>query len=159
MYMYLECYIENAEFYHISIAIMHDIGVTAKWLPDAHYFWSWWRHQVEKFSALLAICAGNSPVPGEFPTQKPVTQSFDVFFDLRLNKRLSKQSWGWWFETLSRPIWCHCNVVNGTEYSISHEHFGHATRNWHPIIQLNPLYSSAILDLVMNCPQDRLDAF
>ena len=45
-------------------------------------------------SALLAICAGNSPVPGEFPTQWPVARSFDVFFDLRLNKRLSKQSWG-----------------------------------------------------------------
>ena len=38
--------------------------------------------------------------PGEFPTQRPVTRSFDVFFDLRLNKRLSKQPWGWWFETL-----------------------------------------------------------
>ena len=42
------------------------------------------------------VCAGNSPVPGEFPAQRPVTRSFDVFFDLRLNKRLSKQSWGWW---------------------------------------------------------------
>ena len=71
---------------------------------------SWWRHQMETFSALLAICAGNSPVPGEFPAQRPVTRSFDVFFDLRLNKRLSKQSWGWWFETLSRPLWLHCNV-------------------------------------------------
>ena len=46
---------------------------------------------METFSALLAICAGNSPVPGEFPTQRPVTRSFDVFFDLRLNKLLSKQ--------------------------------------------------------------------
>ena len=46
---------------------------------------------METFSALLAICAGNSPVPDEFPTQTPVTWSFDVFFDLRLNKRLSKQ--------------------------------------------------------------------
>ena len=71
--------------------------------------WSWWRHQMETFSASLAICAGNSPVPGEFPTQRPVTRSFDVFFDLRLNKRLSKQSWGWWFETLSRPLWRHRN--------------------------------------------------
>ena len=44
---------------------------------------------METFSALLAICAGNSPVPGEFPAQRPVTRSFDVFFDLRLNKRLS----------------------------------------------------------------------
>ena len=71
--------------------------------------WSWWRHQIETFSALLAICAGNSPVTGEFPTQRPVTRSFDVFFDLRLNKRLSKQSWGWWFEALSRPLWRHCS--------------------------------------------------
>ena len=68
---------------------------------------------METFSALLAICAGNSPVPGEFPAQRPVTRSFGVFFDLRLNKRLSKQSWGWWFETLSRPLWRHCNVKTG----------------------------------------------
>ena len=46
----------------------------------------------------------------EFPIQRPVTRSFDVFFDLRLNKRLSKQWWGWWFETLSRPLWHHRNV-------------------------------------------------
>ena len=71
---------------------------------------SWWRHQMKTFSALLAICAGNSPVPGEFPAQRPVTRSFYVFFDLRLNKRLRKQSWGWWFETLSRPLWRHRNV-------------------------------------------------
>ena len=75
------------------------------------YLITWWRHQMETFSALLALCVGNSPVPGDFPAQRPVTRSFDVFFDLRLNKRLSKQSWGWWFETLSRPLWLHCNVV------------------------------------------------
>ena len=46
------------------------------------------RHHMETFSALLAICAGNSPVPGEFPTQRTVTRSFDVFFFyLHLNKR------------------------------------------------------------------------
>ena len=54
------------------------------------------------FSALLAFCAGKSLVTGEFLSQRPVTRSFDVFFDLRLNKQLSKQSWGWWFETPSR---------------------------------------------------------
>ena len=70
---------------------------------------AWWRHQMKTFSALLAICAGKSPVSGEIPAQRPVTRSFDVFFDLRLNKRLSKQWWGWWFETLSRPLWCHFN--------------------------------------------------
>ena len=56
---------------------------------------------------LLAICAGNSPVPSDFPTQRPVTRRYD--FDLRPNKRLSKQSWGWWFETPSRPLWRHRN--------------------------------------------------
>ena len=70
---------------------------------------TWWRHQMDTFSALLAICAENSPVPGEFPTQRPVTRSFDVNFDLRPNKRLSKQSWGWWFEMPSRPLCRHSN--------------------------------------------------
>ena len=70
---------------------------------------TWWRHQVEAFSALLSICAGNSPVPGKFPTQRPVTRSFDVYFDLCPDKRLSKQSWGWWFETLSHSLWRHRN--------------------------------------------------
>ena len=45
---------------------------------------SWWRYQMETFSALLALCKGNSPVTGEFPTRKPVTRSFDVSFDLRV---------------------------------------------------------------------------
>ena len=47
--------------------------------------------------------------PGEFPAQRPVTRSFDVFFDLRLNKRLSKQPPGWWFETPLWPLWRQCN--------------------------------------------------
>ena len=67
------------------------------------------RHQIETFSKLLAVCAGNSPFTGEFPTQRPVTQSFDVFFDLRPNKRLSNQSSGSWFEMPSHSLWCHCN--------------------------------------------------
>ena len=68
---------------------------------------SWRRHQMETFSVILAICAGNSPVTGEFPAQRPVTRSFDIFFDLRMNIRLSKESWGWWFETPSRPLYRH----------------------------------------------------
>ena len=71
--------------------------------------YTWWSHQMDTFSALLAICAGNSPVPGDFPTQRLVTRSFDVYFDLRLNKRLCKQSWGWWLETLLCPLWRHSN--------------------------------------------------
>ena len=69
--------------------------VTYSILYPNHQWHPWWRHQMETFSALLALCAGNSPVTGEFPAQRPVTRSFDVFFGLRLNKRLSKQSLGW----------------------------------------------------------------
>ena len=47
--------------------------------------------------------------PRWIPTQRPVTRSFDVYFDLRPNKRLSKQSWGWWFETPLHPLWRHRN--------------------------------------------------
>ena len=48
---------------------------------------------------------------GEFPAQRLVTRSFGVFFDMRPNKRLSKESRGWWFEPASRPLWRHSNVV------------------------------------------------
>ena len=68
---------------------------------------AWCRHQIETFSALLAVFAGNSSVPGEFPAQRPVRRSFDILFDLRPNIRLSKHSWGWWFETPSHPLWRH----------------------------------------------------
>ena len=86
---------------------------------------SWWRHQMETFSALLALCAGNSPVPGEFPAQRPVTRSFSVFFELRLNKQLNKQSWGWWFETQSRSLWLwrHRNVHRSVTFLISCLHW------------------------------------
>ena len=80
---------------------------------------AWWRHQMDTFSASLAVCAENSPVLGEFPAQRPVTRSFDVSFDLRPNKRLSNQSWGWWFETPSCPLWRHCNGI-WLYYSYSH---------------------------------------
>ena len=60
---------------------------------------TWWRHQMETFSALLALCAGNSPV-SEFPAQRPVTRSFDVFFDLRLNN-------GWVNNREADDLRCH----------------------------------------------------
>ena len=94
----------NTYFYKIGImmylwngSLVHDDGSLWEPFPMCH--------QMETYSVLLAICAGNSPVPSEFPTQRPVTQSFDVFFDLRPNKRLCKQWWGWWFETPSCPFW------------------------------------------------------
>ena len=76
---------------------------------------TWWRHQMETFSALLALCSGNSPIAGEFPAQRPVTRSVDVFFDLCLNKRLSKQSKAWWFEAPSCSLWRQCNKTQERE--------------------------------------------
>ena len=49
--------------------------------------------------------------PGEFPTQRPVTRIFDVFLDLCLNKGLSKQPWGWWFENPSWSLWRHVMII------------------------------------------------
>ena len=74
---------------------------------------SWWRHQMDTFYALLAFCEGNSPVTGELFVQRPVMRSFDVLFDLFLNKRLSKQSLRRRFETQSRSLWRHC--IDGRE--------------------------------------------
>ena len=82
----------------------------------------WWRHQMETFSALLAICAENSAVTGEFPAQRPVTRKFDVFFDMRPNKLLSKQSWGWWFETPPHPLWRHLNAFHSLRSEEAYMH-------------------------------------
>ena len=65
---------------------------------------------LETFSALLAFCAGNSPVTGELHTQRPVARSFDVFFDVHLNQQMSKKWRRQWFETPSCSLWRHCNV-------------------------------------------------
>ena len=85
---------------------------------DAVDYNSWRRHQMGTFSVLLTLCVGNSPVPGEFLSQRSVTRSFDVFFDLRQNKRLSKPSRRQWFDTQSRSLWCNCN-----EHIIKRCHF------------------------------------
>ena len=61
------------------------------------------------------VTAGNSPIAGEFPLHRPVTRSFDVFFDLRLNKRLSKQSRRRSVETPSHSLWRHCSVVPNSD--------------------------------------------
>ena len=92
------------------------------------------RHRSKETSKfrISGFCVGNSPVTCDFSTQiilplsmmtssigsifcftgpfcEFTSHSFDVSFDLRLNKGLSKQSWGWWFETSSVSLWHHCN--------------------------------------------------
>ena len=72
---------------------------------------TWWRHQMETFFAFLVLFEGNPPVTGGFSSgsQRPVTQSFDVFFDMRMNKRFSKRSKCRRFEMLCRSLWRHWN--------------------------------------------------
>ena len=72
-----------------------------KYVISGFFYKSWWRHEMETFSALLATCAENSPVP------KANAAELWFFYDLHHNQRSSKQSWGWWFETPSRPLWRH----------------------------------------------------
>ena len=109
-------------------------------------FWtqSWWRHQMETFSALLAICAGNSPVTGEFPTQRPVTQSLDVFFDLRINGWVNNHDAG----DLRRrrahydvtEMICEKSVYHGTLYQKCigyRDHFAHAPSWWETTLYSN----------------------
>ena len=111
------CCVKRGKYAAMRIHKISHVGLwMCKWTGrslDQVMVWgqkgTWWCHQIETFSFLLALCAGNSPVTGEFPAQRPVMRSFDVFFDRHLNKRLSKQSWGWWFETPSCSLWCHCN--------------------------------------------------
>ena len=93
----------------LSLLVVSCFSPASEYQPGKQISIRWWRHQMETFSALLAICAGNSPVSDEFPAQRPVTRSFDVFFDLRLGGRLSKHSWGWWLETPSCPWWRQSN--------------------------------------------------
>ena len=102
----------------ISITLFQDASLCRVYNPIHEDVIKW-----KRFSASLVLCAGNSPVTGEFPSQRPVTQSFDVFFDLRL-----KQSWGWWFETPLRSLWRHCNVRPPGIITISIKIHGDAIR-------------------------------
>ena len=68
-----------------------------------------WRHRMETFSSLPTLCEGKPLLTGEILSQRPVTRSFDVFFDQRLKNQLSKQSRRRWFATPSRSLWRRCN--------------------------------------------------
>ena len=88
-----------------------------------------WHHMMTSsngniFRVTGPLC-GEFTGPGEFPAQRPVTQSFDVFFHLRLNKRLSKQPWDWWFETPGWSLWRHRNeTITWITIHLSHTLMG-----------------------------------
>ena len=113
--------------------------------------YSLWRHQMETFSVLLALGAGKSPVTSEFPAQRPVTWSFDVFFYLRLNKRLSKQSWGRWFETPLRPLWRHCNVSKNNLSGLFCASIKNTSESFAPVtIEYNLLHNNKVVNCLCN---------
>ena len=80
---------------------------------------SWWLHQTETFSTLLAPYEGNPLVTVGVPSQRPVMRSFDVFFHPHMNKRLSKQLRLQWLEMPSCSLWRHCNILRGCFNSIA----------------------------------------
>ena len=109
-------WVDSALFLEVNLIVQHDRSDQSECIVANLFYYQGIpsgqtrrRHQKEKFSSLLAIWAGNSSVTGGFSAQRPVTQSFDVFFDLRLNIRLSKQWQGWGFVTPSCLSWRHCN--------------------------------------------------
>ena len=118
---------------HSELSYINDRRIRNRYLFIV-FFVTWWRHKMETFSALLALCAGNSPATGEFPSQRPVTRSFDVFFDLRLDKRLSKPSWPRWFEKPSCSVWRHCDE-NGRRRPVCWQHQPYWTDAGGPIYQ------------------------
>ena len=100
------------------------------------------------FFRVTGPLCGEFTCPGEFPTQRPVTQSFDVFSDLQLNKRLSKQPWGWWFETPSLSLWRHCNEFAS---SLSYRRLFHCGQLIVGLWRHNRQWSDSILAPVIVC--------
>ena len=92
------------KYHWIHTKSVHHIPVTC-----VLFTMSWWLHQIETFSVLLAICAANSPVTGKFPALKPVAWSFDFFICAWINGWVNNREAGDLRRTPSRPLWRHCN--------------------------------------------------
>ena len=98
---------------------------------------TWWRgdetlwcHQMFTFSVSVALCVGNSPVTGEFPSQRPVTWSFNVLLDPYLKKQFGKHLWHWWFVMPSLSLWHHCNYLHRIWNHNSSISSGPIDHNW-----------------------------
>ena len=111
-------WIENWNFHHIGVAVATllvkcpQVSFFFKFMTEHYRLWltlfsarNTWRHQMEASSALLALFVGNSSVTSEFPSQRPVTRRFQIFFELRPHKWLGKQSRRRRFKTPSRSLW------------------------------------------------------
>ena len=107
--------VDHRSILHIPCRI-RALALEKSWNPPPHPPKFWWIKVINMMTSSNGnIFRVTGPLCGEFtgprwiPTQRPVTRSFDVCLDLRKNKRLGKQSWGWWFGTLSWSSWRHRN--------------------------------------------------
>ena len=107
------------------------------WLTSLHDDVIKWKHLPRYWPFVRGI--HRSTVTGEFPAQMPAMRSFEVFFDLRLNKRLSKQWRDWLFETQSRPLWRHCIDPTSTMCNLLEYHNNHY-KFWHTAAPYNTNY-------------------
>ena len=123
----ISCWIENIMsmlFWHLPVIPRYKrLICPAKWVGayTKHGDAIKWKH----FTRYWPFVRGIHWSPVNSPAQRPVTQSFDVFLDPCQNKRLVKQSWGWWFEMPSRSLWCHCNVIPVYVMGFEVSHGGH----------------------------------
>ena len=110
----LICWTESIRSPHVEGQSVWSMNV----YPQNHVVWAWWHHP--HFPHCWPFVRGNSPVPGEFPSQRPGTGSFDVFFDLRLIKWLCKQSRRRWFEMPSQkdPCWLEKNTSHVQHFGV-----------------------------------------
>ena len=103
--------------------------------PRANFMMTSSNGTVFRFTGPLC---GEFTGPGDFPAQRPVTRSFNVFFDPRLYKRLNKQPRGCWFQTPPRSIWCKCNVF--THHGTNTIHYSEITASVLYVLIPNPLW-------------------
>ena len=101
---------QNCKFWQVIKHAVDYYWLMAKVEPDQTQYNCMMTSSNGNIFRVTGPLCGEFTGPGEFPAQRPVTRRFDVFFDLRPNKRLSKQLWGWWFETPSWSLWHQCNV-------------------------------------------------
>ena len=107
-------WIQNLRQYHLLITVIcfrtHENVYMSD--PGYHWFLSRWNMITSSNGNIFRI---TDPLCGKFTGHRwiPHANASDAelwfFWYLRLNKRLSKQSRGWWFATPSRPLWRHCN--------------------------------------------------
>ena len=111
---YHNTHASNMQYINLSIYQYNTITYHIRWEPKCHNCIAECTHddviKWKHFPRYWPFVRGIHRPPVNSPHKGQWRGAFNVFFDLCLNKRLSKQSWGWWFETLWRPLWRQCNV-------------------------------------------------